>query len=123
MNNLAIANRNFKPTYMGFHNFPRLVNGVAPTLILGGVLALLMGSETFAQVDGVDKIIQGVATSILPNLKFGTGVVAGALGLGIAIAGLLKTSPRMLLSGAGLAIVPATLWDSVVGTAATILIP
>ena len=123
MNSFTIINKDFVPKNSGSSSFIRFLKGVAPTVVLGGVLALVMGTEVLAQVDGVDKVIKGVADSVLPNFKFGTGVVSGTLGLGIAIAGLLKTSPRMLMAGAALAIIPATLWDSVVGGAATILIP
>jgi len=123
MSRSQISHTNLDTRVCGLDSLGRLLNDISPAIILGGALALLMGTEVFAQVDGVDKIIKGVSDSVLPNVKYGTGVVSGTLGLGIAIAGLLKTSPRMLIAGASLAIIPATLWDSVVGGAATILIP
>jgi len=123
MNNLTLNSTRDKKNESNSKRLCQLLKRSAPTLMVAGILTLLMGTGALAQVDGVDKVIKGVADSVLPNFKFGTGVVSGTLGLGIAIAGLLKTSPRMLMAGAALAIIPATLWDSVVGGAATILIP
>ena len=122
MINLALTNTSNKRNKNPFSKLGQLLKRSASTLMVAGALALFMGTEAFAQVQGVDAIIQGVATSIMPNFKFATTILAGGLGLCLFIGGLVKTAPRMMVSGAGLAIIPAALWNPVVGTAATVLI-
>jgi hypothetical protein len=86
--------------------------------------ALVLTPDSFAaEVTDVNAAITGIANSLLPNFKFGTSVVSGGLGLGLLVAGLLKTSPRLLISGGCLAIVPAAIFSSVVGNTVTMLIP
>ena len=95
-------------------------------LIYTGIVvvgALILSPDIFsAEVEGVDKAIKGIATAIVPNFKFGTSVVSGAVGLGLLIAGLVKTSPRMLISGGCLAVVPAAVFTSIVGEAASLMV-
>lgn len=131
MNSFTIMNKDFSQASNGVRNrFSRqlqragfLLKANAPTLVVSAVLALLMTPDALAQVDGVDKIIKGVSDSILPNFKYGVGVLSGVSGLCLFIFGLVKSMPKVMGYGAGLAIIPATLWDSVVGGAATVLIP
>jgi hypothetical protein len=100
-----------------------IVKKSAPTLMMVTLLTLLIISDAHAHTEGVDAIIRGVSTTILPNLKFGVGVTAGGLGLCLILYGLAKQAVRIGLSGLALGVIPVTLWDSIVGTAATVLIP
>jgi hypothetical protein len=99
------------------------IKAILPTIAMGGLLVLLGTTETLAQTEGVDRIITGVSNTILPNFKFGAAVISAVMGILLFIYGLVKPHLRLLGYGAGLAIIPYTLWDSVVGTVSTVLIP
>lgn len=100
-----------------------LFRNTASTLMVATLVTLLVMPDAFAHTEGVDAIVRGVSTTILPNLKFGVGVTSGGLGLCLILYGLAKQAVRIGLSGLALGVIPVTLWDSIVGTAATVLIP
>jgi len=100
-----------------------LFRNTAPILMVATLATFLVVPDASAHTEGVDAIIRGVSTTILPNLKFGVGVTAGGLGLCLILYGLAKQAVRIGLSGLALGVIPVTLWDSIVGTAATVLIP
>lgn len=101
-----------------------LFRNTAPMLMVATLATfLVVPADASAHTEGVDAIIRGVSTTILPNLKFGVGVTSGGLGLCLILYGLAKQAVRIGLSGLALGVIPVTLWDSIVGTAATVLIP
>lgn len=123
MINLRFLEQNSTQEYKGVAKFIPLFKKTAPTIMAATLVTILMMPSALAQTEGVDAIIKGVSTTILPNLKFGVGVTAGGLGLCLILYGLAKQAVRIGMSGLALGVIPVTLWDSIVGTAATVLIP